>query len=80
MEANINARISADMEHSSSEVGMTQPAREHRHGDGEWNDRSPEPSSVKYRSNRLVFDRGCSAWWIRKAIKGNTQLSQTNVG
>lgn len=69
LETNINARISANIVHSHSQVGATEPAREHRHGDSEWNDRSPEPSSVKYRSTRVVFDRGWKAWWIRKAIE-----------
>ena len=80
LEANINARISANIEHSSSQVGATQPAREQRHGDSEWNDRSPETSSVQYRSTRLVFDRGWKAWWIKKAIEEVSSLpSQTNV-
>ena len=69
LETRINARISASMEHSSSQAGAPQPAREHRHGDNEWNGRSPEPSNVKYRSTRLVFERGWNAWWIRKAIE-----------
>ena len=69
LETNINARISANMEHSSSQVAP-QPVREHRNGDSEWKDMSPEPSSrIKFRSTRLVFDRGWNAWWIRKAIE-----------
>ena len=69
LETNINARISGNMERSYSRARTTQPAREHRHGDSEWDDRSPEPSSFKYRTTRLVFDRGWDAWWIRKAIE-----------
>ena len=69
LETTINARISANMEHSSSQVAP-QPAREHRHGGSEWNDTSLETSSrIKYRSTRLVFDHGWNAWWIRKAIE-----------
>ena len=69
LETNINARISANIQTSNSQVGATQPAREHRHRDSEWNDQSPEPSSVKCRSTRVAFDRGWNAWWIRKAIE-----------
>ena len=69
LETNINARISANIAHSSSQAGATQLVHEHRHGDNEWNDQSPTPSRIKHRSNRLVFDRGWSAWWIRKAIE-----------
>lgn len=69
METNINTRISANMEQSPSQAGAIQPPGEHRHGDSEWNVRSPEPSRIKYRSTRLVFDRGWNAWWIRKVIE-----------
>ena len=69
LETNINARISANIEHSKSQVGAIELVREHRHGDNEWNDRSSEPSSMKYRSTRVAFDRGWNAWWIRKAIE-----------
>ncbi len=69
LETNINARISANMQLSYPKVGATQPAHGHGHGDSEWNDQSPEPSSVKYRSTRVAFDRGWNAWWIRKAIE-----------
>ena len=69
LEANINARISADIKYSNSRIGAARPARERGHGDSEWTDQSPEPSSVKCRSTRLTFDRGWNAWWIRKAIE-----------
>ena len=69
LEANINARISANIEYSYSRFGAPQPARERGHGDSEWDDRLPKPSSVKCRSTRLTFDRGWNAWWIRKAIE-----------
>ena len=69
LETSINARIAANMERSSSQARATQTARDYRHGDSEWNDRLPEPSRIKYRSTRLVFDRGWTAWWIRKAIE-----------
>ena len=71
LEGNINARITlAFMKQAFPRHGDAPWALESRTvGCDAWDDESPERTGVKYRSNRVIFDRGWNAWWIRKAVE-----------
>lgn len=55
--------IRAALEVQSGDV-LSQP----RQAEADWSDLSRESSKPRYRSTRVVFERGWDAWWIREAI------------